>query len=116
MNFMENHSFRESIEQRGSYLSKGLYAEQFKIWSDIFSKDQIHVLSTEEMQKNPRETLLELFRFLGLPDYDIKNPQKQKFFKYKEMSSNTRKKLLDFYKPHNEKFFQMIEKRFDWDN
>ena len=32
------------------------------------------------------------------------------------MSEETRKLLCDFYKPHNEKFFQIIDKKFDWGN
>ena len=114
MNFLEKHSFRESVDRRRSYLSKGFYENQIKIWFNIFPREKIHILSTEDMQKNPEKTLLKIFQFLVIPNYTLKNPQKQKSSEYKKMDEKTRKILLDFYKPHNEKFFQIIQERFDW--
>ena len=114
--FMKENSLQKSIEQRGSYLSKGHYAEQLKIWLKIFPKKQIHILSTEDMQKNPESTISEIFQFLDISDYIIKNPQKQKYFKYPEMKKDTREKLIDYYKPLNDQFFKIIGKKFNWDN
>jgi len=115
MNFLKKHSFRESVDRNRSYLSKGFYDEQIKMWFNIFPKEQIHILSTEDMQKDPKESLLKIFKFLQIPDYILKNPQKRKSSEYKKMDDKTREMLLNFYKPHNEKFFQTIQKRFDWD-
>ena len=113
--FLEKNTFRESIERKRSYLTKGLYYNQIKIWFDIFPRKQIHILSTEEMQKDPQKSLSKIYKFLDISEYTIKNPQKRKFVKYEKMNDETRKKLLEFYKPHNEKFFQVIEKKFDWE-
>ena len=114
MNFLEKHSFRESVDRRRSYLSKGFYENQIKIWFNVFPREKIHIISTEDIQKNPEKTLLKIFQFLVIPNYTLKNPQKQKSSEYKKMDEKTRKILLDFYKPHNEKFFQIIQERFDW--
>ncbi len=116
MRFIKNHSFRENVDRRRSYLAKGFYAEQLKIWKNLFTDNQIHVISTEEMQKNPEYTLSQVFEFLEIPEYTIKNPQKQKLSKYKKMSEKTRKRLLDFYKPYNENFFKISQERFNWEN
>ena len=113
--FLEKNTFRESIERKRSYLTKGLYYNQIKIWFDIFPRKQIHILSTEEMQKDPQKSLSKIYKFLDISEYTIKNPQKRKFVKYEKMNDETRKKLLEFYKPHNEKFFQVIENKFDWE-
>ena len=112
---MSKHSFRESVDRRRSYLAKGIYEEQIKIWMEIFSKKQIHLLSTEDMSNNPQNTLQDIFKFLDIPQYEIKKPQKQKANTYEKMKSQTRDRLLDFYKEHNEKFFKIIEKKFEWD-
>tara|TARA_B110000014_G_C20119440_1_gene592533 strand:+ start:2255 stop:3097 length:843 start_codon:yes stop_codon:yes gene_type:complete len=112
--FMEDHSFRDTIDRKRSYISKGIYAEQIKLWLDVFPKEQIHIISTEEMQKQPQDTLGKIFRFLDIPEYAIKYPQKQKIAKYEEMEPSIRKRLLEFYKPHNEKFFQVIKQQFEW--
>ena len=112
--FLKNHSFRESVDNKRSYLAKGIYENQIKIWFELFPREQIHLLSTEDMQKNPEETLQKAFRFLEIPDYIIKNPQKQKAAEYKKMNNETREKLVDFYKQHNERFFKTIQKKYDW--
>ena len=46
--------------------------------------------------------------FLEIPEYTIKNPQKQKSAKYQKMNEKTRERLLDYYQPFNEKFFKII--------
>ena len=113
--FLKKHSFRESVDNKRSYLAKGIYENQIKIWFELFPREQIHLLSTEDMQKNPEKTLQKTFRFLEIPDYIIKNPQKQKAVEYKKMNNETREKLVDFYKQHNERFFKTIQKNFGWD-
>ena len=113
--FMENHTFRECLDRNRSYLIKGHYKKQLEIWYEIFSTKQIHIVSTEEMQDDPQKTLIDIYRFLDLPDYNIKNPQRQKSAEYKKMNDETRKKLLDYYKPYNDEFFKIIQKKFEWD-
>tara|TARA_Y100000590_G_scaffold75538_1_gene83426 strand:- start:8707 stop:9534 length:828 start_codon:yes stop_codon:yes gene_type:complete len=114
--YLENFSRRECTDRMRSYLSKGFYDEQMKIWFDKFPKKQIHILSTEDMRDNPQKTLQDIFRFLQVSDYEIQNPENQKAAEYDEMNDDIREKLLRLYKPHNEKFFQIINHRFNWDN
>jgi len=115
IDFLSKHSFRESVDRRRSYLTKGIYEKQIQNWLKIFSKKQIHLLSTENMNSNPQDTLQNIFKFLEIPQYEIKKPQRQKANEYEKMKSHTRDRLLDFYKEHNEKFFRIIEKKFEWD-
>ena len=115
MKFLSKHSFRETIDRRRSYLTKGIYDEQIRPWFEVFTKEQVHILSTDNMEKDPKNVLQKIFRFLELPDYDIQNPQRKKKAEYEKMSPEIRKKLLEFYRPHNEKFFHTIGKKFEWD-
>ncbi len=114
--FMKNHTFRESIDRPRSYLSKGLYANQLELWKNNFPENQIHIICTENMKKYPEKELLEIFKFLEIPKYQIKNPQKQKMYNYEKMNPETRQRLLDYFRPHNEKLFKMIQRKFEWDN
>ena len=114
--FMENHSFRDTIDRKRSYISKGIYAEQIKLWLDVFPREQIHIFSTEQMQEQPEDTLNDVFRFLDIPEYTIKNRQKHKVAEYTKMVPDIRKRLLEFYEPYNEKFFQVIRQHFEWNS
>ena len=81
----------------------------------MFPKEQIFILSTENLNSDPISALGSVFQYLNLPDYKIKNPQHQKQKKYSPMKTETRNELIEFFKPHNERLFKMINKKFDWD-
>ena len=115
LEYMKRNGFRNTLDRKRSYISKGLYEEQIKLWFNIFPKEQIHILSTEDMHKDPEKELQRIFKFLEISEYQIKNPQKQKSAKYEKMNDRTRERLLEYYKPFNEKFFKIINKRFDWE-
>ena len=105
----------EIFNQKNSYLLKGIYVDQLKIWAGLFPKEQIFTLSTENLNSEPITALESVFQYLNLPDYKIKNIQRQKQKKYVPMNSQTRKILIEFFKPHNERLFKFIGKKFDWD-
>ena len=105
----------EVFNQENSLLLKGIYVDQLKIWTELFPKEQIITLSTEKLNSEPIATLESVFQYLNLPDYRIKNPQRQKQKKYLPMNPQTRKLLIDFFKPHNERLFKFIGKKFDWE-
>ena len=105
----------EIFNQKNSYLLKGIYVDQLKIWAGLFPKEQIFTLSTENLNSEPITALESVFQYLNLPDYKIKNIQRQKQKKYVPMNSQTRKILVAFFKPHNERLFKFIGKKFDWD-
>ena len=105
----------EIFNQKNSYLLKGIYVDQLKIWAGLFPKEQIFTLSTENLNSEPITALESVFQYLNLPDYKIKNIQRQKQKKYVPMNSQTRKILIEFFKPQNERLFKFIGKKFDWD-
>tara|TARA_A100001037_G_scaffold146479_1_gene132233 strand:+ start:2431 stop:3267 length:837 start_codon:yes stop_codon:yes gene_type:complete len=114
MQRIENGVNREHYDHNSSYLTKGLYDLQLMEWYNIFPKEKILVISTEELSQNPVDTMNKTYEFLEIPEYKISNPQKRKLENYEKMSDNIRNELISFFKPHNEKLFEMINKRFDW--
>ena len=102
------------FNQKNSHLLKGVYVDQLKIWRELFPKEQIFTLSTENLNSEPIAALVLVFQYLNLPDHKIKNPQHQKQRKYVPMNPQTRKLLIEFFKPHNERLFKFIGKKFEW--
>jgi hypothetical protein len=91
-----------------------LYYKQIKNWFEIFSKDQILVLSTENLAKNPYQTLEQIFDFLNLPKEQIENLQNRKVGNYQKMNQDTREYLKKIFKPHNDKLYKFLGKKFEW--
>lgn len=98
-----------------SHIAKGFYAEQLEIWFKHFERNQFFIISTEDLSMCPYETMNKIYNFLELPAYSIKNPQKKKSKIYLPMKTETRKFLIEYYKPHNKKLFNLIGKNFNWD-
>ena len=82
MNGMENESFERALELEPkrekdcpaplrfsrpyAYFSRGLYAEQLRPWFERFPREQICLLTYEDIAVDPEDLAVRLHRFLGL--------------------------------------------------
>ena len=114
--YLDDEINLEKFKHPRSNLIKGWYYEQLKIWIEKFSDEQILIISTEDLENNPQETMNTVFDFLELPKYKMKKFQKLKFVKYKNMDDNIKQELFEYFKPKNEKLFSLINKKFKWDD
>jgi len=96
-------------------LARGFYVDQLKIWYDTFPKDQLLMISSEDFGKQTDNVLKEIFEFLDVPYVKIKDFKKQNERKYLPMKNETRKLLVDYFKPHNKELFEFLGKKFEWD-
>lgn len=114
-----------------------VYDEPMVRYLRYFQLNQILIIEAKELQKKPVSVLSRIESFLGVPHVitdDLFVYNKQKGFycinspegkaicyskirgrKYNmDIFPETKQKLLNYYKPHNEKFFKLIGHRFDW--
>ncbi len=96
-------------------LARGFYADQLKIWFEKFQKKQILIIPSEDLALKPDQVLAKVFEFLDLPYFKIKDFTRQNKREYHPMKDETRKLLVEFYKPYNKKLFDMLGRKFDWD-
>ena len=96
-------------------LARGFYADQLKIWFEKFQKKQMLIIPSEDLAQKPDQVLTKVFEFLDLPYFKIKDFTRQNKREYHPMKDETRKLLVEFYKPHNKKLFDMLGNKFDWD-
>ena len=99
---------------QNSYLARGFYAEQLKSWFKIFNKNNILIISSENLATKTQNTLDIIFKFLNLEPEKISNLEKVNVAKYPPMSDNIRKELVDYFSKHNENLFNLINLKFDW--
>ena len=97
-----------------SYIAKGFYADQLKIWLKLFKSEQLFITSTEDFESNTENVLNKIYDFLEIPQINLKNLGKHKVASYPPMKDETRKFLVDLYKIHNDELFRMISNEFDW--
>ena len=96
-------------------LARGFYADQLKIWFEKFQKNQLLMIPSEDLAQKTDQILTKIFEFLDLPYFKIKDLTKQNKREYPPMKAETRKLLIEFYRPYNEKLYNLINQHFDWD-
>ncbi len=98
-----------------SYLQRGHYAEQLERWLQEFTRNQFLIITTEELKNSQNKTMNKIFEFLNLPEYDLPTISNQNVGNYSRMRQDTRKFLIDYFKPHNKKLYSLLNRNFDWD-
>ncbi|KAL4229718.1 hypothetical protein ACF0H5_010106 [Mactra antiquata] len=127
---------RRTNRDMQSIMSYSVYDEAFERYMEYFDRDQILVIESEDFKQNPAAVLRSIESFLGLPkhikdDTYVFNEDKKHYClksldgtnvcyddtrgrKYKlDLQESTKQKLKDFFRPHNERFFSLIGKRYD---
>ncbi len=61
-------SFEKAIVKEYDFVKTGFYNRQLKLYYEIFPKENILILIYENLQKEPKEFLKKLYKFLGVKD------------------------------------------------
>lgn len=97
------------------YIQTGIYHYQIEKYFSLFPRENILILEHEELKTNHDETVKTICNFLNIPNESL--PQLQLNVSVKENRNdyeNQLSVLKDFYKPYNEKLFELIGKRYNW--
>ena len=83
----------------------------------MFSRDQFFIIQTEEFLQNTDSIYQKTLKFLGVKKWTLNEFKQYKKRNYKnpQMSTETRKRLNEFFKPHNQELFDLLGTKFDWD-
>ncbi len=97
-----------------SYLARGRYAEQIEEWLKFFDISQFMFISSEQLFADSKNVYAETLDFLRLP---LWTPEKfEHIFPGRpgEITDTTKEQLLNYYRPHNERLYQLLGREFDW--
>jgi len=113
---IKNNKFYNSFNhQNYSYLARGKYYDQLKIWYKLFAKEQILIICSEDFYENPNLVTNNALKFLNLPKFDFNKKQVFNKGKYRSMNEKTRIELIEYFKPNNEKLYKFLNRNFQWD-
>jgi hypothetical protein len=100
---------------RPPYIQTGMYHYQIEEYFKYFPKKNILILEHHELRDHHDETVHILCDFLNLPP--VRLPKLEKNISVKENRNDYAdilSVLKEFYKPYNEKLFELIGKRYKW--
>lgn len=105
---------------RYSYLARGIYVDQLQTWMSLFPKEQFLILKSEDFYGDPVTALEHTSKFLNLAE--LETHEKKKRYKlhnynttpYPKMNPNTRKRLVEYFEPHNARLYDLLGMNFGW--
>jgi hypothetical protein len=99
-----------------SYLARSRYAEQVERWLAVFPREQFLFLKAEDLFTDPNRVFAAAHEFLGLPPHTAEQaPRLNTSASYEGVNRTTREQLLDYFRPHNERLYELIGIDFGWE-
>ena len=98
-----------------SYLSRGFYYEQLRNWLAVFPKDRFLIIKAEDFFAETQEGYDDVLAFLDLPEHRLEQRKRHNVGKYtKPMSDETQQDLADYFRPHNQRLYDLLGRDFGW--
>jgi Sulfotransferase domain len=115
---LTNENYTSYNHRHYSYLARGKYIEQLQTWLSLFAKEQVLILKSEDFYRDPAGVYKQTLRFLDVPDVAFTG-EKQEFKTHNEtkppkMNTETRKRLMDYFAPYNERLYSYLDINFGW--
>jgi glycosyltransferase involved in cell wall biosynthesis len=89
-------------------LRMGLYADSVQRVVNRFAPEQLLILVAEEYRQDPQATYDRIAEFLGLRPVKIDHEDAHVRKYSTRLSAEQRAWLADFYRPHNQRFFEIL--------
>ncbi len=112
----DTRTFEEAVaDENSEYLTRSVYVDQLLHWSRFFPREQLLVLQSEDFFERPAETMRIVLGFLDLPGWEPGEAEKRNTGAYAEgMNPDTRRRLEDYFRPHNRRLYEYLGADFGW--
>ena len=130
-------SFEEALNGRYRHriIHWSLYADRLQGYADLYGAENIHIIDGDIFALDPVRELKKVETFVGIENLisleDFSYNEEKHFYcarndsigcmdrskgrPHPMMRNETRRKLKDFLRPYNERFYKMVGRRFPWD-
>ena len=112
----KDENFYSVYFYRKAYLNRGIYADQLERWFKYFPREQFLILKSEDLYSDPAKTYEQVLDFLGLTKFELNLFKAHRKGNYSSISVETRKKLIDYFRPHNERLHKLLGRDFGWND
>lgn len=112
--------YRSYNHQHYTYLSRGIYANQLQRWLNLFPREQLLVIKSEDFYTEPDSIFQQTLTFLGVRTMGQRPSQwyqqyNHSTYKQAKMDFYIRKRLIAYFEPHNDRLYKLLERDFGWD-
>jgi hypothetical protein len=99
-----------------AYLHKSLYADQLERWLEHFSREQLLVLTTDELKRDRDAVFRRVSQFLELPEWTpagVEEPARNAR-SYEPLSPETRDRLAGYFDEPNRRLYALVGRDLGW--
>jgi hypothetical protein len=111
---LRDESYRSFAHFHYSYLSRGVYVDQLERWGQFFPREQTLILKSEEFYERPAAIMEQVMGFLDLPPRAAGRYRKFNEAQYAAMQPDTQGRLVDYFRPHNERLYAYLGTDLGW--
>jgi hypothetical protein len=97
-----------------TYVARGRYAEQFERWFDVFPREQLLVVASDELAADTPSTYRRVLEFLGAAPYDLDEYPRVYEQSYDAIRPETRRRLAETFAEPNRRLYELLGRDLGW--
>ncbi|MEO8954890.1 MAG: sulfotransferase domain-containing protein [Ktedonobacteraceae bacterium] len=115
---MQDEHYESYAFKHLSYLSRGIYIDQLQTWMSLFPREQFLILKSEDFYDDPASSVKQVLTFLDIPESGLKKQNYKQYNNttYSSMDTALRKRLVEYFKPHNARLYDFLGVDFGWNH
>ena len=99
---------------RLAYVARGRYAEQLERWLEFFPREQLFVLTSDELRADPADAMSGIAHFLDIPEYRSATYTMSSVKEYPPMDPATSEHLARIFESDNRRLELLLGRALDW--
>ena len=108
-------NLREYWKSQKAYVALGLYSKYLERWLTLSTDEELLILISEELYAQPVAEMRKVLRHIGLRPQPSAKYRKHHAGVYDHQEKDlVRTRLAEFYGKHNERFYELLGRRLDW--
>ncbi len=113
-NILKNDLLFSDANQILFNLMDSFYIYYIKEWLNVFPRNQLLIMKSEDLFSNPSGSMRKVYEFLGLSDHPLLEYDNFNSNSYSPISSHSRQRLIDLYYPYNQQLEEYLGMKFNW--
>ena len=108
-------SYCSFAHEHQSYASQSEYLAGLRRWLGVFPPEQVLVIASEDLYRDPQAACDQVVRHLGLEPVPLNNVRPWNAAPRADMANALRRELEIRFAPHNEKLMALLGRDLGWD-
>ena len=96
-------------EKLNNYVVSSLYAIYLENWLNVFPRQQLYIMFSEELFQNTQKSVNKVCDFLGVSSYTLKEQINPNPGRYPPISPNCRAELGQLFIPYNQRLTELLQ-------